>query len=593
MQITIIGAGPRGLALTERLSNLTPAEHNLQINLVDPSPIGGRVWNPFLENNQLFLMNTVASQVTLFHDQYPGKTATLLEWAQGPADQFLRDHPEFPSAYRSQLADLNDESAYSTRGLMGVYAAWYFQELQDQLSANHQIHYYNQVATRLKVETDGYRIILGDGQELISSKVAMALGHSEDRLSPNEKQLATYADQHHLGYWPAQHPAESNFNQLNHPQTVIARGFGLSFYDYLAALSLGKGGHFTRRPDGFLTYQPSGQEPHIIVGSRTGFPPRTRGFNQKGPSELYQPVFFTWASLDQLRSEHDGKLPYEDFEKLLYKEMDYVYLVNAGRLADFNPEKQAALEKDLETSADFEATARQYGMSLADLDLRNLRHPDRQQGPNQSFEDFFKNYLKDDIESAKLGNADSPLTGSFEILRDLRGMVRTIFEQDYFNDHDRQRFVHEFRSLEGRLSVGPPLIRTEQLLALIEAGLVTVLEPGIQIETGDDHFWASDRGDHHYQADGVIEARLATVDFHIALNPLLKDLQEQGLIQASPIDERAIDINRVTFKLNQHGLYLSGIPTEGYKYFTTVIPRPGVNTPIFKEATAIASSMLK
>src|SRR5687767_4787604 len=68
--IAVVGVGPRGTSVLERLCasapELTP-DTALTIHLVDPAPPGpGRVWRT--DQSAELLMNTVASQVTLFTD---------------------------------------------------------------------------------------------------------------------------------------------------------------------------------------------------------------------------------------------------------------------------------------------------------------------------------------------------------------------------------------------------------------------------------------------------------------------------------------------------------------------------------------------
>ncbi|WP_278255872.1 hypothetical protein [Nocardioides convexus] len=54
------------------------------------------------------------------------------------------------------------------------------------------------------------------------------------------------------------------------------RGLGLTFYDSLALLTEGRGGRYV--DDGTaLRYLPSGNEPLIVAGSRSGVPLRARG----------------------------------------------------------------------------------------------------------------------------------------------------------------------------------------------------------------------------------------------------------------------------------------------------------------------------
>ncbi|NEB74185.1 FAD/NAD(P)-binding protein, partial [Streptomyces sp. SID14478] len=88
--LAIVGAGPRGTSVLERLTasvdELLPADARLTVHVVDPCPPGaGGVWRT--DQAPELLMNTVASQVTLYTDDSvdcagpvrPGPS--LYEWA--------------------------------------------------------------------------------------------------------------------------------------------------------------------------------------------------------------------------------------------------------------------------------------------------------------------------------------------------------------------------------------------------------------------------------------------------------------------------------------------------------------------------------
>ncbi|MFK4105391.1 FAD/NAD(P)-binding protein [Streptomyces sp. NPDC019531] len=92
VSVALVGAGPRGTSVLERLCasapELLPPGADLTVHVIDPSPPGpGRVWRP--NQSPDLLMNTVASQVTLFTDETvdcsgpvrPGPS--LHEWARG------------------------------------------------------------------------------------------------------------------------------------------------------------------------------------------------------------------------------------------------------------------------------------------------------------------------------------------------------------------------------------------------------------------------------------------------------------------------------------------------------------------------------
>src|SRR4051812_36881702 len=84
--VVIVGAGPRGTGILERLLPNVGARP-LRVELVDPFPPGGgRVWRQ--EQSSLMWMNAMAGNVTMFPDDTvtcvgPIRTGpSLSEWAE-------------------------------------------------------------------------------------------------------------------------------------------------------------------------------------------------------------------------------------------------------------------------------------------------------------------------------------------------------------------------------------------------------------------------------------------------------------------------------------------------------------------------------
>ena len=94
LAIAIVGAGPRGAGVLERLAASVPellprvgADAVLDVHLVDPFPAGaGRIWR--YAQSPLLAMNSMAADVTMFTDDsvrcdgpvVPGPS--MWEWAQ-------------------------------------------------------------------------------------------------------------------------------------------------------------------------------------------------------------------------------------------------------------------------------------------------------------------------------------------------------------------------------------------------------------------------------------------------------------------------------------------------------------------------------
>ncbi|TOZ06714.1 FAD/NAD(P)-binding protein [Leuconostoc pseudomesenteroides] len=616
MQVAIIGAGPRGLAVAERLINLDDSDNQLDVQIFDPYAIGGRVWDPTIKQNNLFLMNTVIDQVTLFNDDSienggkPFSGPSLFQWLTTEASDFIAQHPEFDSAYANEILQLTHTGDFATRGIMGIYAAWFFEWLKRRGKSNQTLNYTKQtVADLVKIGTK-FQVTLGDGTQILADQVVMALGHADDELTPEEVDFKAFADENHLPYIGPTHPSEADLSGLTENNRVIIRGLGLSFFDYLAALSIGKGGTFVRDDSGELIYQPSGHEPHIIAGSRGGFPLHARGVNEKDASELYQPTFFTLPALDALRAAGDGKMSYEAFESLVVKELTYKHLlnrINSGQ-SNLTYDQSEALKVALLTSGDLNATAAEFGLSdIPSLDIDLVRNPARDLPNDADYRTWLLSYLAADIADARLGNKSAPFAGAFDILRDMRDRVRYVVEHDYFSVDDYEKFLTKFRPLDVLVSVGPPLLRVEQLRALIKAGIVDITASQIKVTTEDGQFVARDSRQQEYRGNALVEARLGATNMAIAVNPILVNLRDKGTLVSPTLMRQdgtswtlgAANIDRQTLEvIDANGdhipnLYLYGIPVEGKKWFGTVIPRPGVNTVILREGAVIAQRILE
>lgn len=93
--IAIVGSGPRGISVLERLAVRTAAEAEraadgtpprpVRIHLIDATEVGaGRVWRT--DQDDWFTMNTVVSQVTMYSgdpDGGPARPGAGPRWASG------------------------------------------------------------------------------------------------------------------------------------------------------------------------------------------------------------------------------------------------------------------------------------------------------------------------------------------------------------------------------------------------------------------------------------------------------------------------------------------------------------------------------
>src|SRR3954453_21590240 len=129
LQLAIVGLGPRGLSVVERLcanaESLLPHGRELVIHIIDPHALqGGQVWRS--TQDRVLLMNTVACQVTVFVDDTVecvgpvGTGASLYEWARSIA---LIGKPNVSEADRDEAISLGPDD-YPSRAFYGSYLRW-------------------------------------------------------------------------------------------------------------------------------------------------------------------------------------------------------------------------------------------------------------------------------------------------------------------------------------------------------------------------------------------------------------------------------------------------------------------------------------
>lgn len=611
MNIVLVGAGPRNLSLVERLmAHAKSTTEPVDITLYDPFPIGGRVWNP--DQDPTFLMNTVTQQLTLFTDpSVPNHASTALygpnfyEWSVTFGKEYVKMHDFKNEAYfLDELTRINP-NRFTSRALFGVYGQWFFEHLGAHVPANVTLSYERRSVTDVVKQDNQYTVTIDGTDTIIADQVVMALGHVDNSLNDEEQAFAdAAAGNANMLYVAPTHPSEADLDAVPAREKVVLRGLGLSFFDYIAKLTISRGGRFARDNNGVMYYLPSGKEPHMIAGSRKGLPMHARGVNQKVAAEGYQPLFFTSENLDKLAEKSNGQVTYDEFFTLLRKELEYKHYQNT--INDFGvtwPFNAAKFMDALAASDDLNETARKYGISEEYImDWDRILNPVDDVPAEVEYSDFMMNYLTWDINDANQGNNDAPYAGAFDMLRDVRGIIRHYLDAGYLSSDEYAKFLSKFNPFNSLISVGPPVLRVEQMRALIEAGVLEVAGPGLAVSVRDDHYVATDNRGNTWTVNNLVEARLFPVSLAASTNPLVANLRDRGLLSAAEYTKadgstyvvggtrmNKEDLTVIDANDNEvDGLFIWGVPTEGWSWFTTFAPRSGVNDKNLRDAENIA-----
>ncbi|EHN58557.1 MULTISPECIES: FAD/NAD(P)-binding protein [Oenococcus] len=616
MKIAIIGAGPRGLAVADRLVVRAAKEQiKIDIKLFDPYEIGGRVWDPSIKANNILLMNTVVSQVSFFADDsiyHPGPTRqgpNFYHWIKEDAVEFLKNTPQ-GIRYLDKL-NLN-ENSYAVRGLAGLYQQWFFNDIKEQLENNSSLVYQKTEIKKIAKHNDQYRLSFANSFEDFDF-IFMGLGFGNNRLTDEEKSFSEFAKRYNLRYIAPGHPAEIDLSQIPGKQNVIIRGLGLSFFDYLALLTEGRGGHFVEDKSQELRYHPSGKEPTIYAGSRSGNLLHARALNQKSESEQYAAQFFTTANLKKLEDEN-GHITYSDFFSLFDKELQFKHYENLTKAIAYRNLFHKKTHRFLERlrnseSKDFEVIAHNFQIPEEQIwHWNEIIDAIHQVKSKDDLTTWYERYLANDIEDASEGNKNAIFASAFDILRDIRETIRDLINQDRFQTQDLKKFLTIFNHISTVISVGPPLIRIKQLKALLKANIVHLLGPDLKVENNprENSYIAKTALSERVSASSFIDARLPQVSVSLSEQDLRKELINLGWFHETSYHDKqghlildAAQINPNTFQLiDEFGqilpnLYSAGIPHESISWFTTVLPRRGVNTIIFHEAAIISEEIIQ
>lgn len=620
--IAIVGAGPRGISLVERLAahlRATPLAAPLTLHIIDDAPLGaGRIWDT--EQTRTLCMNTLAGAVTLFTE--PGSTTTapvlegpiLYEWIQllrgerpdlSPAKLELYDafppHEDLASSFAEELEQTRPESNPS-RALYGAYLEWVYEVALAQLPEN--VNVVEHRARALSVEDRGEQdiIALSDDTTITADATVLAYGWQVPAFNESERALAGAA-QSGLHWVRPDNPVEQPVSDVPAGEKVLVRGLGMGFFDVMALLTIDRGGEFVEDPStrSGLRYEPSGDEPHFIVSSGRGYPyiPKSE-YHALPPKAALTRFRAAVAALDPKAELDFGTQLLPHILRDAYAE----YYENQARVA---PE---ALKRPLEDimatidatavdAADLRSMANQLtaaleGFSSQPLDLAHWAHPlaDFEGG---DLTEYIAEGLARDIREA-VAAADSPLKSALWAISAARKPASIAGSEGRMTWESRTSTYKEFMAFGQMVGSGPPLFRTRQLLALVDAGLATFLGKRPQLEVGEKFTLRTAHGEA--SSAWLIDAWMHSPDVRRAADPLAVSLN--GRVRAFVDHGQATGSPETTWNrrvVNPGGgedprLHIVGIPTYAQWPDTTISPMPGTDPLMLQETDRTAGSLL-
>ncbi len=616
--IAIIGGGPRGLAVAERLGielSRTARSPSARVLLIDDhEPGAGRIWRRTQSSS--FLMNTVAGQVTMYSGPRDGGVARP---GHGPSlDEWMRERPE-PDCAQAEL------NTYASRRRYGEYLCDVLDTLRQGYPAPHMLlPIHGMVCDAVPMQDGRFSLEFADARPtIIADALVIATGHARalpaglEALWQQHCQRSSRCD-FRLG----DSAADLGLEDVESGATVGIIGMGLGFHDVLAALSSGRGGRFEARQDG-LVYLPSGLEPRIVAGSRSGLPIPARGRNQKAGAASNAPVFFNHQVVEAARALAQASRGHrtlsfqEHVEPLILAEVEHVYFAAWARrrFGDAAAERfkhDHARDRDPHQRMPPSLLRAHCIEDAPGINLSALARPfgEATFPDPEDFRRTWRAYLGQDLQEAIAGNVDSPVKAALDVLRDVRDTLRSTVEFDGLNEDSLAKaFRAEFSPLCGLLAAGPPVVRIDQLLALEAAGVLSVVGPdmAVDLDVARDCFvMRSPRvpGREH-AVTRLIDSRVPFPGLVQSRNPLLKAMMQRGLVRPYRHPDRkglceggidllphSLEVVHADGRANPR-IFAIGLPTVVPRWFTQVgSATPGAMSRFTLDAQAVANGVL-
>lgn len=577
--VTLIGMGPRGLSLLERIAVFARASGCLlQVNLIDPGECGPGAHGPRLPRHLRCV--TGAGQLTIFPAPAAVElastcaTPTLAEWARAEGYRRFGDH-----VHQGEGGAPLDDADCLPRALLGRYLAWAWRQVAAAMPPTVSLSHLRHRAIDMFQQPDGSFVVeLECGMPVSSDFVMLSTGAGRSHLNDEEAWCRKFAQDHarynsRLAYlrhpWPLTQLAVLGSDAL-----VGIQGMGLGAHDVVAELTAGRGGRFVNAGAG-LRYLRSGLEPRLLLYSRSGLPALAR------PGAAPMPVrFLTRAALRTLREtamrERDSVQL--DFERELLPLL-LADMACAWRAVRDGAAPNPGWWPDAVDSAAIDAL-------LFPLRERNIE-------PGADFGTFLTCLLADDLSEARRGRF-SPAKAAAAALAQARAVLQEAIAHGGLTPASHRKFLSVYHPAFKRVAFGPPAERNEQWLALIDAGVLTLADApnaALRIDEERSQFALHTRA-------GVTHLDALVVARHSPFSPetddaeLMRNLLQRGTVRPyynGSFHPGGIDVDAACHPVSRAGriapnLWALGCLIEGPHFASGAFPRPGANSPAVRDA---------
>ena len=606
LRIAIVGLGPWGLCALERVVTLArdekPRGTDVAVHVVEPGTPGSGVYD--VTQPDYLLLNNPCGQLTLYpfetESYQPCYGVSLYDWVTARGYRWVGEQCAVDPS-----GDPIEPHHFLPRRLMGEYLQWFYRALLASAPPGLHIVHHQTSAIDLVARRDGCEEVrLANGGAVVVDHVIVTTGHTPNHDMSGSSAIRPY-------------PVTSYVERIPAGAKVAVSGMGLVAVDVVTALTVGRGGEFV--PDGGgLRYRPSGREPMLRLYNRSGLPFTAKPVSGSERVTVYEPLICTPQAVGALTGQTGGGRRQVDVRKellpLLFAEMYARYYAQMAFQAEGSRAAGAAVRQQLRAAwleRRFEAELARLASSFGGFDAQALFFGS--QSSYRSSDDYERSVyqaLVDDLREAEVPGGRSPIKSAAWVFRIFRDSIRSVVELGGLTFDSYLDFNGEICSRSHRLVAGPPALRSRQMLALMDAGVVRMpygpapaRESFVRADPGAARSRISSTAFEHPcvdEVDLVVRGHLEEPRIANSGSPLLRNLSDRGRL--SQFRYGAAVVGSVNMTSDHHPIDIEGRPqlsvsmfgvvTEGIRHFTAYIPSLRGRMRAFEDVGACVSELL-
>jgi hypothetical protein len=587
--IAIVGLGPWGVCALERVVTTAREElrpgYDVAVHVIEPGTPGSGVYD--VTQPDYLLLNNPCGELSLFpfetEDDQPCYGVGLYDWAVARGYRWVGDRCAIDPTGQPL-----ERHHFLPRRLMGEYLQWFYGALLAGAPPRVHIVHHPTAAVDVIARRDGSEEVrLANGGSVLADHVIVTSGHTANQSAGDAGALEPY-------------PVGPYIDSIPSDATVAVSGMGLVAVDVVTALTIGRGGEFVEDGQG-LRYRPSGREPRLQLFCRSGLPFTAKSVTGRDRSDVYKPLICTDDALEALSGRANGRRRLVDLRSellpLLFAEMYSRYYAQVAFQERGARADGAAVREQLcaaWTEGRFDAEVARLAERFGGFDAEALffGHQPKYRC-SDDYERFVYQTLADDLREAEVPDGASPVKSAAQVFRLFRDRMRTVVERGGLSLDSYLDFNADVCSRIHRLVAGPPALRTRQMLALMDAGVVrmpygpapargravTHLDPAPTRTRISSTAFAQP---YLEDVDVLIRGHLEEPRIAGSASQLLTQLYNSGRVSQFRYGEVAVgsvDLTADSHPIDVEGrpqtsISMFGVLTEGVRHFTAYIPSP-------------------